>query len=277
MDRAVAAPPRKPPDVPDRAARLTRGAWPRVLLIVGGLSAGTLPTPATADAVPAGSFSELSLEQLMEVDVVEVSSVGRQTRPLTETAAAAFVISSDDIRRSGATNIPEALRLAPGVEVARVDANKWAVSIRGFNGRFADKLLVMIDGMSVYTPFFCNVFWDSGAPTPSTASSTSSPSAPGTHKACWSRRSGVPPPRGPQPPATADEQAQRPFIAATSRASPRATAPAPPAAAWPPPTPGSRGRPAFAWTRRPRPATRSPSPASSTAATTAPPGSPRRG
>jgi iron complex outermembrane receptor protein len=160
MDRAVAAPPRKPPDVPDRAARLTRGAWPRVLLIVGGLSAGTLPTPATADAVPAGSFSELSLEQLMEVDVVEVSSVGRQTRPLTETAAAAFVISSDDIRRSGATNIPEALRLAPGVEVARVDANKWAVSIRGFNGRFADKLLVMIDGMSVYTPFFCNVFWD---------------------------------------------------------------------------------------------------------------------
>jgi len=96
----------------------------------------------------------------MEVDVVEVSSVSRQTRPLAETAAAAFVISAEDIRRSGATNIPEALRMVPGVEVARIDANKWAVSIRGFNGRFADKLLVMIDGMSVYTPFFCNVFWD---------------------------------------------------------------------------------------------------------------------
>ena len=162
----------------------------------------------------------------MEVDVVEVSSVSRQTRPLAETAAAAFVISAEDIRRSGATNIPEALRMVPGVEVARIDANKWAVSIRGFNGRFADKLLVMIDGMSVYTPFFCDVFWDvqdvplediarievirgpvaaSGARTPSTASSTSSPSAPRTPRARWSRRSLGPPPWGPRPPATADE------------------------------------------------------------------------
>ncbi len=96
----------------------------------------------------------------MNVDVVEVSSVTRQTRPLAETAAAAFVIGAEDIRRSGATSIPEVLRMVPGVEVARIDANKWAVTIRGFNGRFADKLLVMIDGMSVYTPFFCNVFWD---------------------------------------------------------------------------------------------------------------------
>ena len=96
----------------------------------------------------------------MDVDVVEVTSVSRQTRPLAETAAAAFVISAEDIRRSGATNIPEALRMAPGVEVARIDANKWAVSIRGSNGRFSDKLLVMIDGMSVYMPFSCNVFWD---------------------------------------------------------------------------------------------------------------------
>ncbi|MDZ3836618.1 MAG: TonB-dependent receptor [Rhodospirillales bacterium] len=105
-------------------------------------------------------FSELNLEQLMDVDVVQVTSVSRQTRPIAETAAAAFVISAEDIRRSGATNIPEALRMAPGVEVARIDANKWAVSIRGSNGRFSDKLLVMIDGMSVYMPFSCNVFWD---------------------------------------------------------------------------------------------------------------------
>jgi iron complex outermembrane receptor protein len=128
--------------------------------LLATLSALVPSTAAYAGNAADVDFSRLDLEQLMDVDVVEVTSVSRQTRPLAETAAAAFVISAEDIRRSGATNIPEALRMAPGVEVARIDANKWAVSIRGSNGRLSDKLLVMIDGMSVYMPFSCNVFWD---------------------------------------------------------------------------------------------------------------------
>ncbi|MGH9201592.1 MAG: TonB-dependent receptor plug domain-containing protein, partial [Vicinamibacterales bacterium] len=79
---------------------------------------------------------------------------------VAESAAAIFVITQEDIRRSGVTSIPEALRMVPGVEVARIDANKWAISARGFNGRFANKLLVMIDGRSVYTPLFSGVLWD---------------------------------------------------------------------------------------------------------------------
>ena len=75
-------------------------------------------------------------------------------------AAAVFVISRDDIARSGASSIPEALRLAPGVEVARMSNNRWAVSIRGFNGRFANKLLVLKDGRSVYSPLFSGVVWE---------------------------------------------------------------------------------------------------------------------
>ncbi|MEZ4483424.1 MAG: Plug domain-containing protein [Syntrophotaleaceae bacterium] len=64
------------------------------------------------------------------------------------------------MRRCGATSIPEALRLAPGLNVARIDGNKWAITARGFNGRFANKLLVLMDGRSVYTPLFSGVYWD---------------------------------------------------------------------------------------------------------------------
>jgi iron complex outermembrane receptor protein len=141
-----------------RSGRKHGGA--RALLRLLAAAAMVPAAAVCAETAADVDFSRLDLEQLMDVDVVEVTSVSRQTRPLAETAAAAFVISAEDIRRSGATNIPEALRMAPGVEVARIDANKWAVSIRGSNGRFSDKLLVMIDGMSVYMPFSCNVFWD---------------------------------------------------------------------------------------------------------------------
>jgi len=108
-------------------------------------------------ALPPVDLTSLSLEDLMNV---KVTSVSRRPQSLAETAAAVFVITQDDIRRSGVTSIPEALRMVPGVEVARIDGNKWAVTARGFNGRFADKLLVMIDGRSVYTPLFSGVFWD---------------------------------------------------------------------------------------------------------------------
>jgi len=102
-------------------------------------------------------LTTLSLEELMGV---EVTLASRKKEKLFETAAAVFVLTREDIRRSGVTSIPEALRLVPGMVVARVDANKWAISARGFNGRFAQKLLVQIDGRSVYTPLFSGVFWE---------------------------------------------------------------------------------------------------------------------
>ncbi len=110
----------------------------------------------SATPVAAQDAAELSLEELMRV---EVTSVSKKKEVLGETAAAVFVITEDDIRRSGVTSVPEALRLAPGLHVARVDANRWAISARGSNGLFANKLLVLIDGRSVYTPFFSGTYW----------------------------------------------------------------------------------------------------------------------
>jgi iron complex outermembrane receptor protein len=111
------------------------------------------------DSEPSTDLDELSLEELMGVDVV-VTSVSRSEQSLSRTAAAVYVITAEEIERSGATSIPELLRLAPGVDVARLDSNRWAVSIRGFNDQFANKLLVLIDGRSVYTPLFSGTFWD---------------------------------------------------------------------------------------------------------------------
>lgn len=91
---------------------------------------------------------------------LQVTSVARQAQPLAQAAAAVFVLTEEDIRRSGATTIPEALRMVPGLQVARIDGRRWAVSSRGFNGEFANKLLVLMDGRSIYTPLFSGVFWD---------------------------------------------------------------------------------------------------------------------
>ncbi|MDV6342603.1 TonB-dependent receptor [Nitrosomonas sp. Is24] len=102
-------------------------------------------------------FLNLSIEELMNV---KVTTVSRRPQKLTEVASAVFVITQDDIRRSGATSIPDALRMAPGVQVERIDTNKWAVSVRGFNGRFANKLQVLMDGRSVYSPLFSGTLWE---------------------------------------------------------------------------------------------------------------------
>lgn len=102
-------------------------------------------------------LADLSLEELMNITV---TSVSKKEQKLSQAAAAIFVITQEDIRRSGVTTIPEALRMAPGVEVAQVDANKWAITIRGFNNLFASKLLVMIDGRTIYSPLFSGVYWD---------------------------------------------------------------------------------------------------------------------
>ena len=99
----------------------------------------------------------MSMEDLMNMNV---TSVSKRTQKVADAAAAIFVITQEDIRRSGATSIPEALRMAPGLQVARIDENKWAIGSRGFNGRFDNKLLVLIDGRSVYTPLFSGVYWN---------------------------------------------------------------------------------------------------------------------
>lgn len=102
-------------------------------------------------------LSKLTFDDLMNL---EITSVSKKAQKVSEAAASIFVITSEDIRRSGVTSIPEALRMVPGLQVAKIDANKWAITFRGFNSRFANKLLVLIDGRSVYTPLFSGVFWD---------------------------------------------------------------------------------------------------------------------
>jgi len=99
----------------------------------------------------------LSIEDLMQV---EVTTVSKRAQPLSSAPAAITVITSEDIRRSGMTNVPDLLRMVPGLSVASIDANTWAITARGFNSQFANKLLVMIDGRSVYTPLFSGVYWD---------------------------------------------------------------------------------------------------------------------
>jgi iron complex outermembrane recepter protein len=113
--------------------------------------------PVNGVANETESLEKLSIEELMDSKVVTAT---RSEQQLTDTAAAAYVISQDDIRRSGATTIPEALRMVPGLHVARINSTKWAISARGFNGLISDKLLVMMDGRSLYSPIHKGVFWE---------------------------------------------------------------------------------------------------------------------
>ena len=94
-------------------------------------------------------LSEISLDTLANA---EITSVSRKAEKLSQAAAAVFVISQEDIRRSGLTSIPELLRMVPGLTVAQIDASKWAITARGFNERFADKMLVLVDGRAVFDP-----------------------------------------------------------------------------------------------------------------------------
>jgi iron complex outermembrane receptor protein len=105
----------------------------------------------------ARALKRLSIEQLMDL---EVTSVSKRPERLAQTASAIQVITQDDIRRSGASSLAEALRLATNLQVAQLDSRQWAISARGFNSTTANKLLVLIDGRTVYTPLFSGVFWD---------------------------------------------------------------------------------------------------------------------
>jgi outer membrane receptor protein involved in Fe transport len=129
-----------------------------VHVALGALLLGSRAHAQTPDSLLSpGALKNMSLEQLM---AIEVSSVSRRPERLSETASAIQVITRDDIRRSGATRLPEALRLATNLEVAQLDASQWAISARGFNSPLANKLLVLIDGRTVYSPLFAGVFWD---------------------------------------------------------------------------------------------------------------------
>lgn len=103
------------------------------------------------------ALKKLSLEELMEV---EVTTVSRRPEPLKEVSSAVQIITQEEIRRSGARSIPEALRIASNLQVSQVNSHNWAISSRGFNANVGNKLLVMIDGRTVYTPLFSGVFWD---------------------------------------------------------------------------------------------------------------------
>lgn len=124
-------------------------------LTLEGASAGASDVKAARLSV--ADLSRLTLEELGNI---EISSVSKRPQPLVTAAASVYVITQDDIRRSGVTTLPEALRLAPNLQVARLNATKYAITARGFNNAIGNKLLVLIDGRTVYTPLFSGVFWD---------------------------------------------------------------------------------------------------------------------
>jgi iron complex outermembrane recepter protein len=124
-----------------------------VLVLPVVLAAGA----AHADVPGGGELADLSLEQLGDV---VITSLSRQDELLSKAPAAIYIISASDIHRSGAHNLPQALRLAPNLQVAQVDARNYAITARGYNSPFANKLLVLIDGRTIYNPLFSGVFWD---------------------------------------------------------------------------------------------------------------------
>jgi iron complex outermembrane recepter protein len=128
-----------------------RAGLSRIVVAVALMSA------SGAYAQQMASLADLSLEQLGNV---EVTSVSGRAESLMDAAASIYVITRDDIRRSAATSLPEALRLAPNLQVASLNAAQYAISARGFNNAIGNKLLVLIDGRTVYSPLFSGVFWD---------------------------------------------------------------------------------------------------------------------
>lgn len=135
---------------------MTSTRIPHLILLAAGLAISASPALAQqGDSLEA--LKRLSLDQLMNI---EVTSVSRRPERLAQTASAIQVITQEEIRQSGASSLPEVLRLAANLQVAQVDARQWAISARGFNSTTANKLLVLIDGRTVYTPLFSGVFWD---------------------------------------------------------------------------------------------------------------------
>jgi iron complex outermembrane recepter protein len=154
------------------AAQATTALALQSLLFVAGLSAraqtqdaagsssaqaGAATAQTAAGPSAQGDLTQLSIENLMDV---QVTSASKTEQKLSRVAAAIFVITQEDIRRSGATNIPDLLRIVPGVNVAEINGSTWAIGVRDFNEQLNNKLQVMVDGRSVYSPTFSGVFWD---------------------------------------------------------------------------------------------------------------------
>src|SRR5688572_4561891 len=133
-------------------------AWIARVLAASALAMAVLTSAAVAAEQPdQEDLKRLSIEQLMRIDV---TTMGRREQPVGETAAAISVITGEDIRRAGVTTIADAIQLADGVSVARFNNGTWAITPRGFNSNTANKLLVMVDGRTVYSPLFTGVFWN---------------------------------------------------------------------------------------------------------------------
>ncbi|MFQ5635618.1 MAG: TonB-dependent receptor plug domain-containing protein, partial [Gammaproteobacteria bacterium] len=135
--------------------QVPRGFWPVFIALLQGIAAA-LPAQA-AVVTDTEELIGLSLEELLQV---QVTTLSRKPQTMSGSPAAVFVISQKDIQQSGARTLPDILRMVPGVQVAQVDANTWAVTARGSNGIFANKLLVLQDGRSLYGPMFSGVRWD---------------------------------------------------------------------------------------------------------------------
>lgn len=131
----------------------------RTALLMSGFLFFQVIAIQAASSPMAPPFNIIGLN-FADLTKISVTSVSKKEDKLMETAAAVYVITAEEIRRSGVTSVPEALRLAPGIDVARTGPSSWAISSRGFNGSTANKLLVLIDGRSVYTPLYGGVFWD---------------------------------------------------------------------------------------------------------------------
>ena len=125
-----------------------------VLSLLSTTAGGRAATVTSSDI---GALKKLSFEELFNL---EITTVSRRPERLVDAASAIQVITGEEIRRSGALNLPDALRLATNLQVAQINAYNWAITARGFNAVTANKLLVLIDGRTVYTPLFSGVFWD---------------------------------------------------------------------------------------------------------------------
>ena len=152
-------------DIVPRTGRRARASWTRIgmcLLAILSLapSPSTAQTPAEADAARR-DLSTMSLEELTQIDVTLFRN---KVQKLSSVAGAVYVISHDQIERSGLNSVPELLRMVPGLHVAQVNGGQWSISSRGTGGVMQPRLLVLIDGRSIYSPVFSGVYWDMGMP-----------------------------------------------------------------------------------------------------------------
>ena len=141
-------------------ARSSRTSYIAVWVLLAAMQAAASDTSQAGQPSSVPDPQDAAALNLEHLTQIEVTSVGRKDQKLSRVPAAVFVVTADDIRRSGASNIPDLLRMVPGIQVAQISSNVWAISARGFNGRGASEMLVMVDGRSIYNSLFSGTFWD---------------------------------------------------------------------------------------------------------------------